>query len=93
MVHFRLGTPNVGAIGSEWMVIGLARSGRAVPGVEDYYQKAVEYVQQSIDPNTGRLHKAKSTDNSRMILALTALGRDVTKAWFFLSFLFYPLPQ
>ena len=58
------------------MVIGLARSGRAVPGVEDYYQKAVEYVH----PNTGRLHKAKSTDNSRMILALTALGRDVTKA-------------
>ena len=74
----KLGTPNVGAIGGEWMVIGLARSGRTVPGVEDYYQKAVEYVKQSIDPDTGRLHKAKSTDNSRMILALTALGRDVT---------------
>ena len=74
----KLGTPSVGAIGGEWMVIGLARSGRTVPGVEDYYQKAVEYVQQSIDPDTGRLHKAKSTDNSRMILALTALGRDVT---------------
>ena len=74
----KLGTPSVGAIGGEWMVIGLARSGRTVPGVEDYYQKAVEYVQSSIDPETGRLHKAKSTDNSRMILALTALGRDVT---------------
>ena len=74
----KLGTPSVGAIGGEWMVIGLARSGRAVPGVEDYYQKAVEYVQQSIDPDTGRLHKAKSTDNSRMILALTAIGKDVT---------------
>ena len=74
----KLGTPNVGAIGGEWMVIGLARSGRTVPGVEDYYQKAVEYVQQSIDPDTGRLHKAKSTDNSRMILALTAIGKDVT---------------
>ena len=73
-----LGTPNVGAVGGEWMVIGLARSGRTVPGVEDYYQKAVEYVQQSIDPDTGRLHKAKSTDNSRMILALTAIGKDVT---------------
>ena len=73
-----LGTPNVGAIGGEWMVIGLARSGRTVPGVEDYYQKAVEYVQSSIDPDTGRLHKAKSTDNSRMILALTAIGKDVT---------------
>ena len=74
----KLGTPNVGAVGGEWMVIGLARSGRTVPGVEDYYQKAVEYVQQSIDPDTGRLHKAKSTDNSRMILALTAIGKDVT---------------
>ena len=74
----KLGTPNVGAIGGEWMVIGLARSGRTVPGVEDYYQKAVEYVQSSIDPETGRLHKAKSTDNSRMILALTAIGKDVT---------------
>ena len=74
----KLGTPSVGAIGGEWMVIGLARSGRTVPGVEDYYQKAVEYVQSNIDSETGRLHKAKSTDNSRMILALTALGRDVT---------------
>ena len=74
----KLGTPNVGAVGGEWMVIGLARSGRTVPGVEDYYQKAVEYVQSSIDPETGRLHKAKSTDNSRMILALTAIGKDVT---------------
>ena len=73
-----LGTPSVGSIGGEWMVIGLARSGRTVPGVEDYYQKAVEYVQSSIDPETGRLHKAKSTDNSRMILALTAIGKDVT---------------
>ena len=74
----KLGTPGIGAVGGEWMVIGLARSGRTVPGVEDYYQKAVEYVQQSIDPDTGRLHKAKSTDNSRMILALTAIGKDVT---------------
>ena len=74
----KLGTPSVGAISGEWMVLGLARSERTVPGVEDYYKKAVEYVQSSIDPETGRLHKAKSTDNSRMILALTAIGKDVT---------------
>lgn len=74
----KLGTPGIGAVGGEWMVIGLARSGRTVPGVEDYYKKALEYIESSIDPETGRLHKAKSTDNSRMILALTALGRDVT---------------
>ena len=74
----KLGTPGVGSIGGEWMAIGLARSGRNVPGVEDYYKKVQEYVAENIDPDTGRLHKAKSTDNSRMILALTALGRDVT---------------
>ena len=74
----KLGTPGIGSIGGEWMVIGLARSGRTVPGVEDYYKKALEYIESSIDPETNRLHKAKSTDNSRMILALTALGRDVT---------------
>lgn len=73
-----LGTPNVGAVGGEWMVIGLARSDRNVPGVEDYYKKVQEYVAENIDPETGRLHKAKSTDNSRIIIALTAIGRDVT---------------
>ncbi|MDY4509345.1 MAG: DUF4430 domain-containing protein [Candidatus Faecousia sp.] len=74
----KLGTPCVGAVGGEWMVIGLVRSGRTVPGADTYYQGAVQYIQQAIDPQTGRLHKAKSTDNSRMILALTALGKDVT---------------
>lgn len=73
-----LGTPGVGPIGGEWMVIGLARSDRQVPGVDAYYQKALEYITGSIDGATGRLHKAKSTDNSRMILALTAIGKDVT---------------
>lgn len=74
----KLGTPSVGAVGGEWMVIGLVRSGRTVPGADTYYQGAVQYIREAIDKQTGRLHKAKSTDNSRMILALTALGKDVT---------------
>jgi hypothetical protein len=74
----KLGTPGIGAVGGEWMVIGLARSERTVPGVEDYYKKVLEYVAENIDPETGRLHKAKSTDNSRIIIALTAIGKDVT---------------
>ena len=73
-----LGTPSVGPIGGEWMVIGLARSGKTVPGAEDYYKTALKYIQGAMDQN-GRLHKAKSTDNSRMILALTALGKDMTQ--------------
>ena len=74
----KLGTPSVGPIGGEWMVIGLARSGRTVPGAEDYYKSAIAYIEGAMDQN-GRLHKAKSTDNSRMILAFTALGKDMTQ--------------
>ncbi len=71
-----LGTPGVGSIGGEWMVIGLLRSDRKVD--EAYYEAVVKYVQENIDEN-GRLHAAKSTENSRIILALTAMGKDVTK--------------
>lgn len=69
------GTPSVGSIGGEWMVLGLARSGRTVP--EGYYDAVVKYVKDNIDSN-GRLDKNKSTENARIILALTAIGKDVT---------------
>ena len=70
-----LGTPVPGSIGGEWMVIGLIRSDRKVD--DAYYEAAVKYVKENADEN-GRLHSAKSTENSRLILALTAMGKDVT---------------
>ena len=70
-----LGTPGVGSIGGEWMTIGLARSGRDVP--DGYYDAVLGYVEANIDEN-GRLDASRSTENSRIILALTAIGRDVT---------------
>lgn len=70
-----LGTPTVNSTGGEWMVIGLARSGRTVPA--GYYDNVVEYVKAKADANE-RLHPAKVTDNARVILALTAIGKDVT---------------
>ncbi len=70
-----LGTPSVGSVGGEWMAIGLLRSDRKVDSA--YYDSVVDYVKENIDDN-GRLHKSKSTDNSRIILALTAMGKDVT---------------
>ena len=70
-----LGTPGVGSIGGEWMTIGLARSGRDVP--DGYYDAVVDHVKANIDEN-GRLDYARSTENSRIILALTAIGKDVT---------------
>ena len=41
----KLGTPGVGSIGGEWMVVGLVRSGRDVPGVQDY----LDAVQAQLD--------------------------------------------
>ena len=70
-----LGTPTVNSTGGEWMVIGLARSGRTVP--TGYYDNVVDYVKAMADANE-RLHRAKVTDNARVILALTAIGKDVT---------------
>ena len=70
-----LGTPTVNSTGGEWMVIGLARSGRTVPA--GYYDNVVEYVKAKADANE-RLHPAKVTDNARVILALTSIGKDVT---------------
>lgn len=70
-----LGTPNVGSVGGEWMVIGLARSGRTVP--DGYYENVVKYVQENCDADE-RLDENRATDNARVILALTAIGKDVT---------------
>ena len=71
------GAPVTGSIGGEWAVLGLARSGRDVPGADAYYASVVEYVQKAMDEN-GRLNRSRSTENSRLILALTAMGKDVT---------------
>ena len=66
--------PQVGSIGGEWAVIGLARSGAAVPAgyFDSYYSNAVKTVQSC----QGMLHDKKYTEYSRLILALTAIGRD-----------------
>lgn len=70
-----LGTPGVGSVGGEWMVICLTRSDSVCP--EGYYDNVVEFVNENINDKE-QLHRAKSTENSRVILALTSAGYDVT---------------
>lgn len=67
--------PIVGSIGGEWLALALARGGRSVPA--GYYDNVVQYVKANVNANE-RLHNSKSTDNSRVILALTAIGKDPT---------------
>ena len=71
----KLGTPSVGSVGGEWMVIDLVRAGYPCP--EGYYENVVAYVKAKINDKE-QLHRSKGTDNSRVILALTAAGYDVT---------------
>lgn len=68
-------TPVVNSIGGEWLVFGLVRSERAEP--TGYYENVVAYVEKNINEKE-QLHWAKGTDNSRVILTLTAAGYDVT---------------
>ena len=71
-----LDTSVIGAFGSEWVIIGLVRSGRLDEKVAEAYKQAVaEYVTTVGSP---KLHKSKCTDTVRVILALTAIGADVT---------------
>ncbi len=67
----------VNSIGGEWIVIGLGRAGRDIPDVTAYYQEVVKFVKENINDKE-QLHRDKSTENSRLILALTALGCDVS---------------
>lgn len=66
--------PEVADIGGEWAVLGLARSGHAVPEgyFESYYGRVVSYVTEV----RGVLHERKYTDYSRLIVALSAIGKD-----------------
>lgn len=68
--------PVVASIGGEWAVIGLARSEVDVPQkwYDTYYNNVVDYVKAC----GGVLHKRKYTEYSRVVLALTAIGKDPT---------------
>jgi hypothetical protein len=67
-------TPQVGSIGGEWAVLGLARSGYSVPREywDNYYIAVEEYVKSC----KGVLHTKKYTEYSRVTVALTAIGAN-----------------
>lgn len=76
--------PSFGTNAGEWTVLSLARGEYLAKDADyfsDYYNRIVEYVNTkaaSVNLN-GALHKSKSTDNSRLILALSSIGKHATK--------------
>ncbi|MBQ8802933.1 MAG: hypothetical protein IJZ53_04785 [Tyzzerella sp.] len=76
--------PAFGTNAGEWTVLGLARGeyfAKDHAYFADYYNRIVETVNgtaSSVTLQNGALHKSKSTDNSRLIVALSAIGKDAT---------------
>lgn len=75
--------PSFGTNAGEWTVFSLARGQYFAlddPYFTNYYDRIVETVNtEAAKVNlNGALHKSKSTDNSRLIVALSAIGRDAT---------------
>ncbi len=66
--------PCVGSIGGEWAVFGLARSNEEIP--DKYYQKYYANVENYVKDHKGNLHNKKYTEYSRVILALTSIGKN-----------------
>ena len=66
--------PTVASVGGEWAVIGLARSGIDVP--QKWYDTYYDNVKSYVKACGGVLHKRKYTEYSRVVLALTAIGKD-----------------
>jgi len=73
-VYQTVSKPIVGSVGGEWAVLGLARSGYRVP--DSYYQAYYAAVEQYVRDCGGVLHRKKYTEYSRVITALSAIGKD-----------------
>ncbi len=63
--------------GSEWGILGLARSGYDVPEnyYENYYASAYETAKEEVNKESNRWDN-KVTETQRLALALTAIGKD-----------------
>lgn len=66
--------PTVASIGGEWTVIGLARSSSNVS--DEYFNLYFKNASDYITSKGGILHSRKYTEYSRVVLALTAIGKS-----------------
>lgn len=68
--------PQVSGVGGEWTVLGLARSGLSVS--DEYFAGYYQNLEQTVSECAGVLHERKYNVYSRVILALSAIGKDPT---------------
>lgn len=68
--------PSFGSVGGEWAVLGLVRSGVSLP--ESYLDTYYQNISNTLFETKGVLSRNKYSEYSRLILAMTAMGKDVT---------------
>lgn len=73
-VYKTVSEPQVGAVGGDWAILGLARGGADIPS--EYYADYYANVEADVKAREGVLHAKKYTEYSRVVLALTAIGKD-----------------
>ena len=66
--------PQVGSVGGEWAVLGLARSDINIP--DEYFTNYCKTVENYVKEKQGILHTKKYTEYSRVIVALTSIGKN-----------------
>lgn len=66
--------PTFGSVGGEWLILGLARSSLEIQ--DEYYETYFQNLSAHTAQQGGVLHAKKYTEYSRVILAVTAIGRD-----------------
>lgn len=70
--------PTTGSVGGDWKILGLSRYGLLKQNDKScYYLNTCQYIQDTMKSNQ-TLSTTKSTEYSRVILGLTAVGADVT---------------
>ncbi len=74
VIYKNVRSPQVGSIGGEWAVFGLAGSGADIPA--EYYSSYYNAVEQYTKACGGVLSDKKYTEYSRLIIALTAIGKN-----------------
>lgn len=73
-LHSSVADPTFGSVGGEWLIMGLARSGLEI--TDEYYEIYFQNLSAYTVQQGGVLHAKKYTEYSRVILAVTAIGRD-----------------
>ncbi|NLW42940.1 MAG: hypothetical protein GXY89_07390 [Tissierellia bacterium] len=74
-LHKNIKEPKMGTLAGEWTVLSLKRSDANVP--QKYYDDYFDRIVETVKEKDGNLTKNKFTEYSRLIVALTSIGKDV----------------